>query len=116
MRILVRDIASALPGATQDQNFGPGQDSWKVGGKLFAIAGTDGVSVKCADPDTAAMLIDIGRAEPAPYLPRGGWVRLSSAALEAGTITTDDIAHRLRISFDTVVASLPKRLRPPAEA
>lgn len=115
MRNLVKTIAEALPGATLDQNFGPGTDSWKVGGKLFAIATEDGVSVKCPDRETAAMLVEIGQAEPAPYLGHAGWVRLRAADVAAGRLSADDIAHRLSVSHGTIVAALPKRLRPPGQ-
>lgn len=113
---LVHAIATSLPGAQLDHNFGPTTDSWKVGGKLFAIAGPEAVSVKCPDRETAAMLVDVGQALPAPYLARSGWVQVTSEALRRGEVTQDDLRHRLRVSYDTIVATLPKRLRPPPEA
>ena len=116
MRDTVKSLACALPGATVDHNFGPEIDSWKVGGKLFAIAGAEGVSVKCPDRETAAMLVEVGQAEPAPYLAHAGWVRVTGQALEDGTVTKDDLVHRLRVSHETIVASLPKRARPAPEA
>jgi predicted DNA-binding protein (MmcQ/YjbR family) len=112
MRSLVHQIAGGYPGVTLDHNFGPDIDSWKVGGKIFAIAEPSGVSVKCADPEMAAMLIEDGRAEPAPYLRRGGWIRLSRDALDRGVIDAADVAHRIGVSYDTIRAALPKRLRP----
>ena len=116
MRDLVQTFAAALPGATLDHNFGPAIDSWKVGGKLFATAGAEGVSVKCPDRETAAMLVEVGQAAPAPYLAHAGWVRVSAEALAAGNVTEADLEHRLRVSYDTIVATLPKRLHPTPEA
>ena len=116
MRDIVQSLAGALPGATLDHNFGPDIDSWKVGGKLFAIARADGVSVKCPDRETAEMLGEIGQAEPAPYLAKAGWVHVTAKALEGTRVTEADLAHRLHVSYDRIVATLPKRLRPTPEA
>lgn len=103
-------LCAALPGATPT---GPGElDSWKVAGRMFAcMAGgdsrgaEDGVSVKCPDVETAAMLIDAGAATKARYFHRS-WVRLPYA-------TTDraEAEHRIRVSYDTIVATLPKATR-----
>lgn len=83
--------------------------SWKVGEKMFATFGDfgedSGVSVKCPDVETAAMLIDAGEAEKAPYFHRS-WVRLPFDS------TAEDFArHRLGISYDTVRAGLKKAAR-----
>ncbi|SFJ33972.1 MmcQ/YjbR family DNA-binding protein [Jannaschia pohangensis] len=103
-------ICAALPGATPA---GAGElDSWKVGGKMFAcMAGgdtrgsEDGVSVKCPDVETATMLIDAGAARKAKYFHRS-WVRLPYADTDR-----DEAEHRIRVSYDTVRASLPKATR-----
>ena len=82
--------------------------SWKVGGKMFAcMAGNrdDGVSVKCPDVETAAMLIDAGAAEKAAYFHRS-WVRLPYA-----TTAVAEAEHRIRVSYDTIRATLPKAKR-----
>lgn len=95
-----------MPGAEWSESFGPGHDVWKVGGKMFAVMGTadDGVSVKTPDVDTAQMLIDAGAAEKAPYLHRS-WVRLPPGA------EPDEVAHRVAVSYDTVRAGLPRKVR-----
>jgi len=113
---LVAETCAALPGAVLEHPFGPQTDTWKVGGKIVALASGvgDGVILKCADPEQAAFLIEIGLARPAPYLKRGGWVLFPWDALDEGGIAPDDLADRLRQSHATVVASLPKRLRPQA--
>ncbi|BAQ68604.1 hypothetical protein NHU_01446 [Rhodovulum sulfidophilum] len=101
-------FCDALPGATRSQPFGPGIEVWKIGGKIFALMapGSGRISVKCADPEFAAMLIETGRAQKAPYLPRGGWISVGFGAQD-----TDEMAHRLRESHATVRASLPRRVR-----
>ena len=93
-----------MPHATQDNTFGPDHDNWKVGGKLFAIHGPTGVSVKTDSIDTAAMLIDAGVAVRAPYC-HASWVNVPMAAPEA------ELAHRIAVSYDLVHASLTRKVR-----
>lgn len=82
-------------------------DSWKVGGKMFATFGNriDGVCCKTDSIETASMLIDAGAATKAPYFHRS-WVLVSLNA------NPDELRHRLQTSYDIVVKSLPKKLRP----
>ncbi len=104
-RAEVNAICGALPGAEVSDPWGGGHDAWKVGGKMFALQGVQpGLSIKCADVETAAMLIEAGVAERAPYFHRS-WVRLPD-----GT-PLDEVRHRVAVSYDLVRAGLPKRLR-----
>ena len=96
-------LAGSWPGTERGEPFGPGTFVWKVAGRMFCAYGEHGVSVKCRDPGTAEFLIDLGIAEPAPYLKRGGWIRL-----RWGTEGADE---RLRASYETVRAGLPKKVR-----
>ncbi|MEO0913513.1 MAG: MmcQ/YjbR family DNA-binding protein [Pseudomonadota bacterium] len=84
-----------------------GAHVYKVGGKVYAIYADqrDRVTVKCADVETAEFLIEIGVAERAPHLPRGGWVSLP-AEMEPG-----DLEARLTTSYETVRDALPKAAR-----
>jgi predicted DNA-binding protein (MmcQ/YjbR family) len=108
-------LCAARPGATLS---GPGElDAWKVGRKMFACFlgeaatpssptdGATGFSVKCADVETAAMLIDAGVAVRAPYFHRS-WVRLPFEDL-----TPDEAAHRIAVSCEAIRAGLPERVR-----
>ena len=105
-RAFVNAVCGALPGAEVSDPWGGGHDAWKVGGKMFACVGAReiGVSVKCADVETAAMLIDAGVAERAPYFHRS-WVHLPWTADE------DEARHRLTVSYDLVRAKLPKKVQ-----
>ena len=103
-RDTVTRLCAAQPHATCDNNFGPGHDSWKVGGKLFAIAGPDGVSVKTDSVETARMLIDAGAAAKAPYC-HASWVNVPVDAAE------DELSHRIGVSYDIVLASLTRKAR-----
>ncbi len=83
--------------------------SWKVGEKMFACFGdfedTGGVSVKTRDVETAAMLIDAGVADKAPYFHRS-WVRFAYDRAEP-----DEVLHRIGLSYDLIRASLKKAER-----
>lgn len=95
--------AGAWPGTDLSEPFGPGIFVWKVGGKMFAAYGHEGVTLKCSDRDSAEFLIEIGAAERPRYFTRGGWVRIrwGDAALP----------ERLRTSYETVRDGLPRRVR-----
>lgn len=107
-RELVNAHCAVLPGAEVSDPWGGGHDAWKVGGKLFALVGTmgTGVSVKCADVETAALLIDLGRAVRAPYL-HASWVSVPFG----GEVPDDEIRDRLTASYRVIRAALPKRVR-----
>ena len=64
-----------------------------------------GVDVKCADIDTAALLIDMGRALNAPYFHKS-WVRIPFGLVEA-----DELRERLTTSYLIIRASLPKKVQ-----
>jgi predicted DNA-binding protein (MmcQ/YjbR family) len=107
-RAFVNAHCATLPGAEVSDPWGGGHDAWKVGGKLFAVVGSDpdhGVSVKCADPETAALLIEVGRAERAPYF-HASWVRIPWDRLPE-----DELAERLDASYRLIRARLPKRVQ-----
>ena len=99
-------VCGPLPGAEASDPWGGGHEAWKVGGRMFACVGsvTPGVAVKCADVETAAMLIDAGVAAKAPYFHRS-WVLLPEDAED------DELRHRLLVSYDLVRRGLPKRVR-----
>jgi predicted DNA-binding protein (MmcQ/YjbR family) len=109
-RAFVNRYCKKLPGAEHSDPWGGGHDAWKVGGKLFAVVGAidEAVSVKCRDVETAQMLIDIGRAERAPYFHRS-WVRIPLGA--KSTVEQDELGERLLTSYQTIKAALPKKVR-----
>ena len=109
-RAFVNDSCAALPGAELSDPWGGGHDAWKVGGKLFAVVGAvdEAVSVKCRDAETAQLLIELGRAERAPYFHRS-WVRIPLGA--RSTIEQDELAERLSNSYHVIRATLPKKVQ-----
>ena len=109
-RAFVNAFCATLPGAEHSDPWGGGHDAWKVGGKLFAIVGAvdEAVSVKCRDTETAELLIELGRAERAPYLHRS-WVRIPLG--ETCPVEQDELADRLSISYGLIRAALPKKVQ-----
>ena len=73
------DACRALPAVTKVVQWG-GADVYKVGGRIFAIAGQGGgFSFKVTDIAYEA-LTESGRARPAPYLTRAKWVLFDNPA------------------------------------
>ena len=106
----------AKPGAWRDEPW-EGDVVAKVGDKIFAFlgSGSGAVGLKCgrnrdeADewlhryPDDASVMAYIGRS---------GWNTLRCG----GAIPDDEIFEAIDASYDAIVAKLPKRRRPTAEA
>ena len=104
-------LCARHPGAVLS---GPGElDAWKVCGKMFACFGhtdtratNDGhAALRCADTETAAMLIETGAASKPAYF-RGAWVRVDLPGLDP-----DEAAHRVAVSYDAIVAGLTAKAR-----
>ncbi len=103
----VGKVCLALPGVTLDHPFGDDHDTYKVGGKMFATVGAmGGVSFKVSDI-AFAVLTEDGRARPAPYLARAGWVNLP----QIDDWTDDELAEHLAIAHAIVAARLTKKAR-----
>lgn len=105
-RTAINAICADLPGAVVSDPWGGGHDAWKVGGKMFACMGAvmSGVSVKTADIETAAMLIETGVAQRAPYFHKS-WVRLDEDA------DPGELSHRIVTSYDIVRGGLTKKFQ-----
>lgn len=100
----------AKPGAWQDEPW-EGDVVAKVGDKIFAFLGGDGVGIKCgANREEADELVDTypGDVEKMAYIGRSGWntVRLG------GAVPDDEILELIDTSYETIVAKLPKSKRP----
>lgn len=102
----------SLPAATVSIQWG-GSHVFKVGGKIFAVAGAQpdggglsGYSFKASDM-AFELLIEQGLARPAPYLARARWVRLSSA----DSLGDEDLCAYLRQAHALVAAKLTRARR-----
>jgi len=107
------------PGARQEFPFDEATLVLKVGGnggRMFLLAGLDGgtphrVSLRCWPEE-----IDAWREKypasvgPAPYARNKPW----NAVRIDGSVAAADLREMLDISYDSAVASLPKKHRPPA--
>ena len=102
----INEICKVLPGAEWSDPWGGGHDAWKVGGKMFACMGSmsEGVSVKCADIETAGLLKDAGIAQNAPYFHKS-WVRFDEHA------DVSEVEQRIAQSYEIVFSKLPAKVR-----
>lgn len=102
----VGKVCLALPGVTLDHPFGDDHDAWKVGGKMFASIGAvnPGVAVKTDSIETAAMLIEMGVGEKAPYFHRS-WVLLP------WSMDKTELRARLLQSYSLIRSALPKKIQ-----
>lgn len=106
-RAFIDSVCAAFPGAEASDPARGEHDAWTVGGKMFACIGARqaGVSVKTADVETAGLLIEMGRAERAPYFHRS-WV-----FLPWGIVPEEEFRERLLASYLIVRAGLPKKVQ-----
>jgi predicted DNA-binding protein (MmcQ/YjbR family) len=102
-------FCAALPQSTHVVQWG-GADVWKVGGKVYAIAGwleDIGLSVSFkVTPIGYEILSDAQGCRPAPYLASRGmkWI-------QARGIADDELMDHVRGSYDIIVAALPKKTK-----
>ena len=99
---------TAFPGAVEEFPFGPQTRVYKVGGKIFALFGSQGsVSLK-GEPWLIAQHRDsFASVTIAPYLHRDHW---NAVALE-GDVPDQMLGEMLEDSYDLVVSALPKQVR-----
>jgi len=96
----------ALPGATTDLLWGADQ-VYKVGGKMFAVAGpTGGVSFKANDV-AFEMLVESGAARPAPYMARAKWVLVD----DPSNFPEADLRQYLEQAHAQIAARLTRKAR-----
>lgn len=104
----LRAFCLGLNGAAEEFPFGPGTSVFKVGGKIFAISGLDGiplkVSLKC-DPEVAVRLrAGHSAIVPGYHLNKRHW----------NTVTLDEslpgllVREMIEDSYDLIVAKLPR--------
>jgi predicted DNA-binding protein (MmcQ/YjbR family) len=105
------DLASQLPGAVEEQPFGPDVDVMKVGGKIFAILapGVDpeAISLKCEPGLAMELRKRYDAVIPGYHLNK----RLWNTILLDGSIPDDEVREMVTHSYEQVVAGLPKSSR-----
>ena len=98
----------SLPAATLSIQWG-GTHVFKVGGKVFAMSGPDddpGYVLKTSEI-SFEVLTQSGLAVRAPYLPRGGWLRLEGVDV----LPDEELKAYLAQSHQMVAHGLPKAER-----
>jgi len=80
-------------------------DVYKVGGKVFAIAGAESLSFKVTEIGFL-VLTEGGPARQAPYLAKGQWVSVDYADVEP-----TDVADWLANSHSLIAAKLTRKAR-----
>ena len=97
----------ALRGVTEGHPFGPEALVFKVGGRVFAIVGDGGVSLKC-DPVLAVALRETYAAvTPGYHLNKRHW---NSVALD-GSVPQDVLAEWIEDSYELAMAGLSRAQR-----
>lgn len=96
----------ALPGVTMDLLWGA-DHVYKVGGKMFAVAGPSGTFSFKADDVAFEMLVETGAARPAPYMARAKWVFLD----DPDALPDHDLARYLAVAHALVAAKLTRKAR-----
>ena len=96
----------ALPAATLSIQWGD-EHVFKVGGRMFAVAGTaGGCSLKVTDIAYEA-LTETGRAKPAPYLARAKWVWFEDLA----EVDAEEMSGWLATAHSLIAAKLTRKQR-----
>ena len=98
-------LCARHPSGERTQPFGPETDVWKVGGKIYAVTGGAGTAVKTEGVETAALVIEMGRAVKAPYF-HASWMQVPH-----GRVPDEELAERIATSYALIRASLPKKLQ-----
>ncbi|MBN8939744.1 MAG: MmcQ/YjbR family DNA-binding protein [Rhizobiales bacterium] len=101
-------LCGSLPATTRVIQWG-GAHVWKVGGKVFALAGPAGAITFKASDMTYELLQDHPGLRPAPYLASRGLKWLQHYA-EPG-LPDDALADYLRHAHAMVARALPRKLR-----
>ena len=99
----MRSLAMALLEATEEVTWGT-DVNFRVRKKIFAFPGDGGSLTVKADREELPALLGDARFRPAPYLARGGWVRMDLTGL---TPDWKEIDELIRTSYCLIA---PKKL------
>ena len=105
----LRKYCLSFPGAAEDIKWGADL-CFCVGAKMFCVTGADsingGMSIKCT-PEKFAELIERDGIDPAAYVGRYKWVRISK--LDA--VTPDELKSLIAESYRLVFDKLPPKIK-----
>lgn len=105
----LRNFCLSLRGATEDVKWGADL-CFCAGEKMFCVTGADsisgGMSVKCT-PEKFAELIEREGIDPAAYVGRYKWVRIS----DLNAVTADELKSLIRQSYELVFDKLAPKIK-----
>jgi predicted DNA-binding protein (MmcQ/YjbR family) len=105
----LRKFCLALPGATEDIKWGADL-CFSVGGKMFCVTGADslasGLSIKCT-PEKFEELIEREGVDPAAYVGRYKWVRIS----DLDAVKPAELKDLIKMSYQLVFDKLPPKIK-----
>ncbi len=110
-------LCRSLPAATETIQWGDNR-VFKVGGKMFAVAGSETdsfYSFKVADKRFLE-LSDLPGFRPAPYLARARWVQVDPAASALPDVEIETLVHDAwEIIFGKLTKKLQREIRPESQ-
>jgi predicted DNA-binding protein (MmcQ/YjbR family) len=105
----LRKFCLSLPGATEDIKWGS-DHCFCVGEKMFCVTGADsiagGLSLKCT-PEKFEELIEREGIDPAAYVGRYKWVRIS----DLDAVTPFELNELIKTSYQLVFDKLPPKIK-----
>ena len=105
-------FCASLPHTTHVVQWG-GSDVWKIGGKVFAIAGWDGPNTKGITFKVTELSFDILKEQPglrpAPYLASRGMKWIQHYDLPG--LSDDDLQDYIQQSYKLISLGLTKKLQ-----
>jgi len=105
----IRKLCLGFPHATEQVQWGYDL-IFKIGGKMFAITPLEPAPVFLTFKATDESFADLTERPgiiPAPYLARAKWVALENA----DALSPQELTSLLRLSYDLVLAKLPRKTR-----
>ena len=102
----IRTVALALPEVTEEVTWGT-DINFRVRKKIFCFPGSGGSLTVKAEREELGPLLDDPRFSPAPYLARGGWVRMDLQGVPPSKVDWDEVRELIETSY-TLIA--PKKL------
>ena len=100
----VEAVAMALPAVTKVVQWGA-SDVFKVGGKVFAISGDEGVSFKVTEIAFEVLTHD-GLGRQAPYCAKGQWVNVAHERMDR-----EDCQGWLATAHSLIAGKLTRKAR-----
>ena len=105
----LRKFCLSFPGATEDIKWGADL-CFCVGAKMFCVTGADsvqsGMSIKCTS-ETFTELIEREGIDPAAYVGRYKWVRIS----DLDAVTPNELKSLIGKSYELVFDKLPPKIK-----